>query len=54
MEMIREVAFGVSNRHNFQSEDKIIELQGMDSDTFMSLYLYDKSVLEYYSQNKTI
>ena len=52
--MIREVAFGVTNRHNFQREEELIELQGMDSDTFMSLYNYDESVLEYYGQNKTI
>ena len=52
--MIREVAFGVTNRHNFQREEELKDLQGMDSDTFMSLYNYDESVLEYYSQNKTI
>tara|TARA_R100001594_G_scaffold127806_2_gene165687 strand:+ start:1518 stop:3275 length:1758 start_codon:yes stop_codon:yes gene_type:complete len=54
VKMIREVAFGVTNRHNFQREEELIELQGMDSDTFMSLYNYDESVLEYYSQNNTI
>ena len=53
-EMIREVAFGVTNRHNFQREEELIDLQGMDSDTFMSLYNYDESVLEYYGQNNTI
>ena len=52
--MIREVAFGVANRHNFQREEELIDLQGMDSDTFMSLYNYYESVLEYYGQNKTI
>ena len=54
VKMIREVAFGVTNRHNFQREEELIELQGMDSDTFMSLYNYDESVLEYYGQNNTI
>ena len=54
MKKIREVAFGVTNRHNFQDENELAELEGLDSDTFMSLYNYDESVLEYYSQNKTI
>ena len=35
--MIKEVAFGVSNRHNFQSTSKIEEWMGTDSDTFKIL-----------------
>jgi len=41
IELYKEFALGVSNRHNFQSVNKIHEWTGTDSDTFMSLYEYD-------------
>ena len=36
--MIREFAFSLHRRHYFQEADKESEWQGLDSDTFMSLY----------------
>ena len=38
IELYKEFALGVSNRHNFQAVDKISDWMGTDSDTFMSLY----------------
>jgi len=54
MEMIKEVAFGVSNRGNFQSKDEIWELQGTDTDLFVSLYDYDESVIAYYTKRESL
>ena len=53
IEIIKEFALGVSNRHNFQSVDKISEWMGTDSDTYMSLYNYDEYVVEFYAKNKS-
>ena len=53
MKKIREVAFGVTNRHNFQDENELAELEGLDSDTFMSLYDYDEYVVDFYAKNKS-
>ena len=54
IEIIKEFALGVSNRHNFQSVDKISEWMGTDSDTYMSLYNYDEYVVEFYAKNKSL
>jgi len=53
-ELYKEFALGVSNRHNFQSTDKIHEWTGTDSDAFMSLYDYDNYVVEFYAKNKSL
>ncbi len=54
IELYKEYALGVSNRHNFQAADKISEWMGTDSDTFMSLYDYDEYVVEFYAKNKSL
>ena len=53
-ELYKEFALGVSNRHNFQSTEKIHEWTGTDSDTFMSLYDYDNYIVEFYAKNKSL
>ena len=52
--MIKEFAFGVTNRHHFQDANKIGEWQGLDSDTFTSLYDYDEYVVEYYAKHNSL
>ena len=45
--MIKEFAFGLSNRHHFQEISKMADWEGLDKDTFVSLYDYDEYVIEY-------
>ena len=45
--MIKEFAFGLSNRCHFQESSKASEWMGLDRDTFVSLYDYDKDVVDY-------
>ena len=52
--MIKELAFGVSNRHHFQNSDKAVDWMGSDRDTFISLYDYDDYVIEYYTKHKSL
>ena len=52
--MIKELAFGVSNRHHFQDSDKTNDWMGSDRDTFISLYDYDDYVIEYYTKHKSL
>ena len=52
--MIREFAFGISNRHFFQDSQEIYKWQFISKDTYISLYAYDETVIKYYSMNKTI
>ena len=52
--MIKEFAFGVSNRHHFQESDKMSDWMGLERDTFVSLYDYDKTVIEYYAKHKSL
>ena len=52
--MIKEFAIGVANRHHFQDANKLSEWEGLDSDTFMSLYNYDEYVVEFYAKNKSL
>lgn len=54
MEMIKEVAFGVSNRGNFQSCSDLFDLQGTDTDLFVSLYDYDESVIAFYTKRESL
>ena len=52
--MIKEFAFSVSNRHHFQDANKAGDWQGLNSDTFTSLYDYDEHIIDYYSKNKSL
>tara|TARA_R100001086_G_scaffold87927_1_gene42985 strand:+ start:3022 stop:4776 length:1755 start_codon:yes stop_codon:yes gene_type:complete len=51
--MIKEVAFGIANRHHFMPEDEIDKWKGT-KDTYTSLYSYDDYVKEYYNNKKTL
>ena len=48
--MIKEFAFGLSNRCHFQEASKAGEWMGLDKDTFVSLYDYDNTVIDYVQQ----
>ena len=48
--MIKEFAFGLSNRCHFQEASKAGEWMGLDRDTFVSLYDYDNNVINYVQQ----
>ena len=50
--MIKEFAFGTSNRHHFQDANSIGNWQGIDNDTFCSLYDYDDYVKPKLSQEE--
>ena len=52
--MIKEFAFGLSQRHYFQDAGEINNWMNIDKDTFMSLYEYDDYVKEFYSKNKSL
>ena len=52
--MIKEYAFGINKRHHFHEPNKYIDFAGLKTDTFYSLFNYDKSVIEYFSKNKTL
>ena len=52
--MIREFAFGLSNRHYFQPSENTTKFQGMAKDTFVSLYAYDDNVNKYFKEHKTL
>ena len=52
--MIKEFAFGISNRHHFQDADAIGNWQGIDNDTFVSLYDYDDYVKEYFGKHQSL
>ena len=52
--MIREFAFGLSNRHHFFPSDNSVKWENVAKDTFLSLYGYDESVTEYFEAKKTL
>ena len=52
--MIREFAFGLSNRHHFFPSDNSVKWENVAKDTFLSLYGYDESVIEYFNEKKTL
>ena len=52
--MIREFAFGLSNRHHFFPSDNSVKWEHVAKDTFLSLYGYDESVIEYFNEKKTL
>ena len=52
--MIKEFAFGINKRHHFHDANKYGEFMNSNSDTYCSLYDYDKSVIDFYAANKTL
>ena len=52
--MIREFAFGLSNRHHFFPSDNSVKWENVAKDTFLSLYGYDDSVIQYFEDKKTL
>ena len=52
--MIKEYAFGLSNRHHFGEANDMNKYTGMAQDTFMSLYDYDGHVIEYVKKHNSL
>ena len=52
--MIKEYAFGLSNRHHFGDVQDVEKWMGMAQDTFMSLWDYDGHVVDYVKEKKTL
>ncbi len=52
--MIREFAFGLNKRHYFQDSTKMGNWQGVNKDTFVSLYAYDEEIKDYFKINNTL
>ena len=52
--MIREFAFGLSNRHHFFPSDNSVKWENVAKDTFLSLYGYDDSVIQFFEEKKTL
>lgn len=52
--MIREFAFGLSNRHHFFPSNNSVKWENVAKDTFLSLYGYDESVVEFFEAKKTL
>ena len=52
--MIREYAFGFADRHHFDTTDKASLWNYVARDTFVSLFGYDKGVVEYFNKHKSL
>lgn len=52
--MIREFAYGFSRRHHFQPSNKMQDWMYIAKDVFISLYAYDKDVIEYVQKHKRL
>ena len=52
--MIKEYAFGLSNRHHFGETNDMEKYAGMAQDTFMSLWDYDSHVIDFVKEFKTL
>lgn len=52
--MLKEMAYGLGNRHHFVEESKVSDWHGTPSDTFCSLYDYDDDVKEFVKEKKTL
>ena len=52
--MIKELAFGLNNRHHFVEEEKSSTWMNMSRDIFISLYDYDEHVIEYTKNKKSL
>tara|TARA_R100000008_G_scaffold86873_1_gene82265 strand:- start:5408 stop:7162 length:1755 start_codon:yes stop_codon:yes gene_type:complete len=53
-QIYKEFALSLSNRHHFFPISKISSFNGIDSDTFMSLWDYDEEVISFVKENKTL
>ena len=52
--MIKEYAFGLSNRHHFGDVQDVEKWIGIEQDTFMSLWDYDGHVIDYVKEKGTL
>ena len=52
--MIKEYAFGLSNRHHFGDVADMEKYAGMEQDTFMSLWDYDRHVIDFVKEKETL
>ena len=52
--MIKEYAFGLSNRHHFGDVGDVTKWYNMKQDTFMSLWDYDGNVVDYVKEKGTL
>jgi KaiC/GvpD/RAD55 family RecA-like ATPase len=52
--MIKEFAFGITQRHYFQDAGDVCNWMNIDKDTYMSLYDFDDGIKEYFGQNKSL
>tara|TARA_R100000278_G_C5475762_1_gene166371 strand:+ start:625 stop:2400 length:1776 start_codon:yes stop_codon:yes gene_type:complete len=52
--MIKEFAFGLSQRHYFQDAGNVCDWMNIDKDTYMSLYDFDDSITEYFGKNNSL
>tara|TARA_R100000008_G_scaffold71022_1_gene48753 strand:+ start:3091 stop:4854 length:1764 start_codon:yes stop_codon:yes gene_type:complete len=52
--MVKELAFGLSNRHHFVEEEKVSDWMNMDKDTFISLWDYDEYVKEFTQKKNSL
>lgn len=52
--LYKEFALSLSNRHHFHTPDKVDSFTNIASDTFMSLWDYDETVLDHVRTKKTL
>ena len=52
--MIKEFALGLNKRHYFQTADNVDQWQGLDQDTFMSLYDYDDYIKDFFGKHNSL
>ena len=52
--MIKEYAFGLANRHHFGDTADVEKWAGMAQDTFMSLWDYDKHIIDFVKEKSTL
>ena len=52
--MIKEFALGLNKRHYFQTANNIDQWQGLNRDTFMSLYDYDDYIKDFFGKHNSL
>ena len=52
--MIKEFAFGLSQRHYFQDASNINNWMNIDKDTYMSLYEFDNNITDFFAAKNTL
>lgn len=52
--MIKEFAFGLSERHYFQDSSKVCDWMNIDKDTYMSLYEFDDGITNFFANKHTL